>query len=162
MKKIFSGSVLFLVAAGLNGCFAPQKSVQSPPPSPTQVLTVQRPPVGMVKRPQAGVVVEEPLVLAPPEVEEVTKNVDPSYPSLRYVNERILAYGRKLARWKELDKETAGMELPRKEVEKSVRCFREVQAMLDSYNAVRDKMIHVKKLDERTLAISTAEIFAPV
>ncbi len=157
MKKIFCSSALFLIFTGVTGCTVPQKSVQSPSPAP--VITVERPPVGMVKRVERESMSQEPEVLAPPEVETVTENSELSYPSLRYVNERILTYGRKLDRWKELDKEAAGTDLSRKEVEKRVRCFREVQKMLDSYNAVRNKMIHVKKLDERADAISTAEIF---
>ncbi len=155
MKRLYWGVALFLGVAGMSGCSGSQKAVQ--PPSP--VIAVQRPPVGMVQRPRAAVKVE-PLVLEPPKEEVVVDDIDPSYPSLRYVNERLLAYGRKLSRWKEQDKEAAGQALPKEEQEKKMRCYREVRKMLGSYNAVRDKMIRVKKLDERTAAISAAEVFS--
>ncbi len=157
MKKIVWSSVLFLGISGLNGCSTPQRSVRALPPVPT--VTVQRPPVGMAAKRPAEIRVE-PLVLEPRQGGIADGELDPASPSLQYVNERLFSYGRKLTRWKEQDRESAGQELPDEERQKRVGCFREVGKMLDAYNAIHEKMVRAENLDERATAVSSAEIFS--
>jgi tetratricopeptide (TPR) repeat protein len=59
-------------------------------------------------------------------------------PSSKFINDRILEYDRKLARWKELDSQAAVLNLNREDTEKMVRCFRDIQKILNGYNHLHD------------------------
>ena len=48
-------------------------------------------------------------------------------PSSKFINDRILEYEKKLTRWKELDSQSAVLNLNREDTEKMVRCLRDIQ-----------------------------------
>ncbi|PIE73212.1 MAG: hypothetical protein CSA20_03755 [Deltaproteobacteria bacterium] len=62
------------------------------------------------------------------------------YPSEAYVNQRIFAYGQKLEVWKALDKAAAGT-LDERQAMAMVQCFKELQQVLNGYNAVKTYMV---------------------
>jgi tetratricopeptide (TPR) repeat protein len=59
-------------------------------------------------------------------------------PSGKFINERILEYEKKLARWKEIDNQSAVINLNREDTEKMVHCFRDIQKILNGYNHMHD------------------------
>jgi tetratricopeptide (TPR) repeat protein len=59
-------------------------------------------------------------------------------PSSKFINDRILEYDKKLTRWKELDSQSAVLNLNREDTEKMVRCFRDIQKILSGYNHLHD------------------------
>lgn len=158
MKKILWNTVFGLTMVGLCGCGIPQKSV--PPPRPAPMVSVQRPPVGVVEEePQDALQMEPPILEEQLDPFAIDEEVELVYPSLRYVNSRIFEYGRKLARWKELDKQSVGQNIPEEDSQKMVQCFREIQDMLNRYGELRSKMMRAENLTERVSSISSAEIF---
>lgn len=156
MKKILWSAVLTLGVAGLSSCAISQKPVQ--PPLPAPVIPVQRPLMG-IDTAEKKVVQMEPLVFESAESPADSADIEPAYPSLRYVNERLFAYGRKLSRWKELDRQSVGQEVSEEDSEKMVRCFREIQDMINSYNSLRSIMVQTEKLADRTSAIAAPDLF---
>ena len=54
-------------------------------------------------------------------------------PDIQYVKDRIFEYGRKLDRWKELDNKAIVMDLDEEASEEMVRCFRDLQKVLNGY-----------------------------
>jgi tetratricopeptide (TPR) repeat protein len=127
MKKIIVSAFLTFGAIGLTGCameqprFSPQPVVQQPAEAPT-VSSAEL---------FAGVAEEEPI----------KEELDVVLPDLDYVNGRILEYGRKLNRWKELDRRSAGADLSKKESEDLVRCFRRMRTIINSFNTLRSQLL---------------------
>jgi tetratricopeptide (TPR) repeat protein len=62
-------------------------------------------------------------------------------PSGKFVNDRILEYEKKLARWKEIDNQTAVLNLNREDTEKMVHCFRDIQKIMNGYNNMHDLIL---------------------
>jgi tetratricopeptide (TPR) repeat protein len=58
-----------------------------------------------------------------------------------YVNDRIFEYGRKLERWKELDNQAVVVQLGKEQSNTMVRCFRELQTVLNGYQQMRDAVL---------------------
>ncbi len=73
-------------------------------------------------------------------IEEVDTMVMPGF-SQEYVDERIMAYGKKLDRWKELDEQTIGQEVSQEDTQKMVRCFRGIQQVLNGYTTLRAALL---------------------
>ena len=62
-------------------------------------------------------------------------------PSMNYVNDRILAYGQKLDRWRQLDKQSGAMTMSQQDTEQMVECFRKLQRVLNGYTSLREKTL---------------------
>ena len=62
-------------------------------------------------------------------------------PGMQYVNDRIFEYGRKLDLWKELDSQAVVMELDEEASEEMVRCFRDLQKVLNGYNKLHETLL---------------------
>ncbi|MBE0583148.1 MAG: hypothetical protein IH612_05225 [Desulfofustis sp.] len=58
-----------------------------------------------------------------------------------YVNDRIFEYGRKLERWKELDNQSVVVQLDKEQSDTMVRCFRDLQTVLNGYQQMRDTVL---------------------
>lgn len=79
-----------------------------------------------------------------PEGKEVRADVattEDILPSMSYVNERIAQYNKKQDRWRELDRQSAAMNLNQQETEAMVDCYRRLQKVLNGYNNLRSKML---------------------
>lgn len=64
-------------------------------------------------------------------------------PDIQYVKDRIFEYGRKLDRWKELDDQTVVMEIDEEASEEMVRCFRDLQKVLNGYNRIHESLLQL-------------------
>ncbi|HID70432.1 MAG TPA: tetratricopeptide repeat protein [Desulfobacterales bacterium] len=62
-------------------------------------------------------------------------------PEMQYVKDRIFEYGRKLDRWKELDNQSVVMDLDEEASEEMVRCFRDLQKVLNGYNRIHEVLL---------------------
>ncbi len=62
-------------------------------------------------------------------------------PSMEYLNNRIFEYGKKLDRWKELDKQSLMVNLSQEDTEQMVSCFRKLQGVLGRYTAIQDTVL---------------------
>ena len=61
-------------------------------------------------------------------------------PDPEYVKGRVFEYGRKLDRWKELDNQTLVMELDAEATEEMLRCFRDLQKVLNGYKRIHESL----------------------
>lgn len=78
-------------------------------------------------------------------------------PDMQYVKDRIFEYGRKLDRWKELDEQAVVVELDEAASEEMVRCFRDLQKVLNGYNRIQETLLRGDFLDS-TQMISSSEV----
>ncbi len=78
-------------------------------------------------------------------------------PEIQYVKDRIFEYGRKLDRWKELDDQAVVMDLDEKASEEMVRCFKDLQKVLNGYNHIHELLLRQDFLDSES-QISTSEV----
>ncbi len=78
-------------------------------------------------------------------------------PEIQYVKDRIFEYGRKLDRWKELDDQAVVMDLDEEASEEMVRCFRDLQKVLNGYNRLHESLLRQDFLDSES-QISTSEV----
>ena len=69
-------------------------------------------------------------------------------PSIDYVNDRIFEYGRKLQRWKDLDEQSVVMTLNEEQTESMVRCFRDLQKVLNGYDRLYNDLLQRNVLAE--------------
>ncbi len=83
--------------------------------------------------------------------------VQPVLPEMQYVKDRIFEYGRKLNRWKELDEQAVVIELDEAASEEMVRCFRDLQKVLNGYNRIQDALLQQDFMDASTM-ISGEEV----
>ncbi len=88
----------------------------------------------------------------------VEEDIEVVVPSAVYVNDRIYEYGRKLDRWKELDRQAVTRQLSEKEMAEMVNCFRQLQDVLNGYSNLRSKMLQVQAVGDAT-RISNEDIF---
>ncbi|MEA3466719.1 MAG: hypothetical protein U9R57_00655 [Thermodesulfobacteriota bacterium] len=68
-------------------------------------------------------------------------------PEMEYIKDRIFEYGRKLDRWKELDNQTVVMNLDPEASEEMVRCFRDLQKVLNGYNRIHELLLRQGLVD---------------
>jgi tetratricopeptide (TPR) repeat protein len=80
-------------------------------------------------------------------------------PDIQYVKDRIFEYGRKLDRWKELDDQSVVMELDEKASEEMVRCFRDLQKVLNGYNHIHESLLRQGFMDSEKL-VSGSEVMS--
>lgn len=138
-------------ALTLWGCAIPEKSTV-PPPHPSRV----HPPAASPGYPPSSGPVSD--AKAPPNStaplldiaddkpgQESEENIERVLPSMVYVNDRIFEYGRKLDRWKELDSQSVAMDLKDEDAARMVRCFRELQNVLNGYSDLRTRMLQAEK-----------------
>lgn len=78
-------------------------------------------------------------------------------PDMQYVKDRIFEYGRKLDRWKELDDKAIVVDLDEEASEEMVRCFRDLQKVLDGYNTIHEALMQQNFMDSEQ-GISGQEI----
>lgn len=81
----------------------------------------------------------------------------PVLPEMQYVKDRIFEYGRKLNRWKELDEQAVVIELDEAASEEMVRCFRDLQKVLNGYNRIQDALLQQDFMDASAM-ISGEEV----
>ncbi len=93
-----------------------------------------------------------PQPIQPPVLETISGPETPVsavvLPSIDYVNDRIFEYGRKLERWKELDKQSVVMSLNDEQSESMVRCFRDLQKVLNGYDRLYDDLLQRNVISE--------------
>lgn len=96
-----------------------------------------------------------PQPIQQPVIEPVTGQPTPVsavvLPSIDYVNDRIFEYGRKLERWKELDQQSVVMTLNEEQTESMVRCFRDLQKVLNGYDRLYDDLLQRNVISEAEL-----------
>jgi tetratricopeptide (TPR) repeat protein len=80
-------------------------------------------------------------------------------PDMQYVKDRIFEYGRKLDRWKELDEQSVVMDLDEEASEEMVRCFRDLQKVLNGYNRLHESLLRQDFMDSENL-ISGSEVMS--
>ncbi len=90
-------------------------------------------------------------------VEEERKVVQSVLPSMGYVNDRIFEYGRKLNRWKEIDAQSASLELKPEDSERMVDCFKDLRKVLEGYNRLRSDMLQLNT-ESSDIIIGRAEV----
>ena len=151
-------SVCFAVTAV--GCSS--KTVQTPTPKPPRIYRSQQQisenPVAISSPARQASIdesVPKPLelpVIEIPKDREIAVGEPQVLLPIDYVNDRIFEYGRKLDRWKELDEQSVVMNLTEEQTEAMVRCFRDLQKVLNSYGKLHDDLL------QRNV-ISTSEMF---
>ena len=78
-------------------------------------------------------------------------------PDMQYVKDRIFEYGRKLDRWKDLDNQAVVADLDEAASEQMVRCFRDLQKVLNGYNHIHEALLRRDFMDSSAL-ISGEEV----
>ncbi len=153
-------TILYALFAGLTlilgGCAIPeQPRVVAPAPSvtPSQPSQVEAGDSG------AGKSAYQPRSLGIENGEGVVleEDLEDGLPSMMYVNDRIFEYGRKLDRWKDLDRQSVDLELDQEVVVEMVQCFRRLQTVMNGYSSLRGKILQSQKL-VATEKISNGEI----
>lgn len=145
MKKIAWYACILFYAISLGACAIPKKTIVQP--------TAAIPPA---KKMPAGAISEDQLnKLYPPIVEkdlpEITEgNVadtpPDTPPSMVFINDRIFEYGRKLERWKQLDSQSVKRQVKDDEAAEMIRCFRQLQSVLNSYTDLRGRLLQKEKI----------------
>jgi len=153
--KFLTLSLAILVVTA--GCV--QTKVQPPPVqqkpvygSQTQITEERIEPAGDDYDPMAKAIpqpIQQPVTESMPG--QLTYAPAVVLPSIDYVNDRIFEYGRKLERWKELDKDSVVMSLNSEQTESMVRCFRDLQKVLDGYDRLHDDLLQRNVISEANL-----------
>ena len=154
--KILTLFVVFLIAAA--GCT--QRRIQPPPvqqndsyPDQTQISEARIEPSAE----DSGYpdIKTTPQPIQPPILETVSGQQAlvsaVVLPSIDYVNDRIFEYGRNLERWKELDQQSVVMSLNDEQSESMVRCFRDLQKVLNGYDRLYDDLLQRNVISEEQL-----------
>ncbi len=154
---------IFICAFIIAGCAAPQKKV---------VETNQQPAFGSESTSYPGIEdpqsieddysksITQPAEIVLPEAyqsETDLSQVQGPLPPMDYVNDRIFEYGRKLERWREIDTQSAALELNQQDTETMVNCFVDLQKVLDGYNQLRADMLQLNTSNS-SLIISSEDV----
>lgn len=157
MKKITWGVFVAICAVNLGGCAMPEKSTVSHPPSTTS--SGQSSPVYSQDGGEPGKLERQKyLDIEDQQQDAFDKSKEVVLPSMEYVNERIFEYGRKLDRWKELDRQSVNMNLKEEDAVQMVHCFRNLQNVLNGYSELRNQLLQGNTVDVAT-RISNEEVF---
>ncbi len=159
MNKLARSMGVLVCTIGLAGCAMPKKSqVSTTPPATTYS---KQPPVVSIP-PDSGVTSLPPpieLDMSEPELPAIVEeNIEENLPSMVYINDRIFEYGRKLERWKELDRQSVKKQLKESEAAEMVSCFRSLQNVLNGYSELRSRLLQTEKMATAE-KISNAGIF---
>ncbi len=151
--KILTAIVLFLITAA--GCT--QTKVLAPPAQQNRTFEVQP----EIVEQRIDPLPEEndyfqtqtaPQPIGQPVFENAPMESDRAaavvLPSVDYVNDRIFEYGRKLQRWKELDGQSVVMTLNEEQTESMVRCFRDLQKVLNGYDRLYNDLLQRNVISE--------------
>jgi len=159
-KKLFLylGCVLLISA-----CAAPQKQTVPPAPGGTQSFDPAPYPglenTGGRDTDARKTVLQPREIILPDDfpVQKDISQVQGPLPPMNYVNDRIFEYGRKLERWREIDAQSAAIELTQEDTEMMVNCFVDLQKVLDGYNQLRADMLRLNTSGS-LLIISSEEV----
>ncbi len=151
--KILTALILFLITAA--GCT--QTKVLPPPVQQNRDFEVQP----EIVEQRIETLPEEndyfkartaPEPIEQPVIGSVAGQIDKAeavvLPSIDYVNDRIFEYGRKLQRWKELDAQSVVMTLNEEQTESMVRCFRDLQKVLNEYDRLYNDLLQRNVISE--------------
>ncbi len=154
MKNIVWAAFLVFWVVTLSSCAFSEKPKVSPPAASGDLSSpVYIPDSGESKG------LEQPGTAGVEGQQEIVEeNIEVVVPSAVYVNDRIYEYGRKLDRWKELDRQAVTKQLSEEEMAEMVNCFRQLQDVLNGYSELRSKMLQVQAVGDAT-RISNEEIF---
>lgn len=156
MKKIVWGVFATFCAVNLSGCALSEKPMVNPPSSTT---AGQSSPVyvqGSIDANKNGQ--SRYLDIEDGKQGVVEESTEVVLPSTAYINDRIFEYGRKLDRWKELDKQSVNQKLNDEEAVQMVRCFRRLQGVLNGYSELRSKILQASETSA-VREITNEEIF---
>jgi len=162
MNKFASGALILCSAVALGGCGVPEKTrVTMPkanPPASQQASTTGATTADTAE----SKVSPAPLYFELDEKDKqpgfVEENLEVVLPSMSYVNDRLFEYGRKLDRWKELDRESASTTPSEEDAAQMVRCFKRLQNVLNGYGNLRTKLLQAQQI-ENAEEIGNSEIF---
>jgi len=73
-------------------------------------------------------------------IRTTTVKQEEALPSMTYVNERLAEYGKKLDRWRELDRQSAATAVSPEESAELVSCFQQLQKIINNYSTLRATM----------------------
>ena len=77
-------------------------------------------------------------------------------PSMTYVNERLAEYGKKLDRWRELDRQSSATAVTPEESAELISCFQQLQKVMTGYSALRANMLDSMNVATKTVSVETA------
>ena len=78
-------------------------------------------------------------------------------PSMTYVNERLAEYGKKLDRWRELDRESSATAVSPEESAELISCFQQLQKVMNGYSTLRANMLDsMNAAAAKTVSVGTA------
>lgn len=145
MKKHIYITAVALGLLTLAGCYQPKKRVAPPPSPPVDYGPSQV--EGTYQAPQTDAAPKSSrspdyLDIADTEqitIEQVTR--EDAIPAMDYINDRIFEYSRKLDRWKTLDNQSLIMDVSQEDTEQMVRCFRDLQKVLNGYTSIRENVL---------------------
>ncbi len=143
MKKIICGFFFTVCVISAAGCgTSGKRQIAAPAPATS---SVQQPVTGKGD----GYTAESANQSRYLDIENSDKvimeeDIEDTLPSMIYVNDRIFEYGQKLERWKELDRESANLDLDKEEAVEMVRCFRGLQKIINGYSALRGEMLQAR------------------
>lgn len=143
MKKIICGLFFTVCVISAAGCgTSGKRQIAAPAPATS---SVQQPVTGKGD----GYTAESANQSRYLDIENSDKvimeeDIEDTLPSMIYVNDRIFEYGQKLERWKELDRESANLDLDKEEAVEMVRCFRGLQKIINGYSALRGEMLQAR------------------
>ena len=144
MKKLVWGAFIAFCAVNLNGCALPEKPRVSSLPSSSagQTSSVSARDSGSSEN------LEQSASSAMQSQQEIVeKNIQTAVPSPDYVNDRISEYKQKLDRWKELDNQSVINKPSDNDSAQMVRCFRQLQDVLNGYKELRTRMSQAQGSD---------------
>lgn len=142
MKHRRCAALALAILFSLSGCAIPKKTqVQSPAAIPPAQKSGAPPADGRGAVPPLMTLEPDPPPLA-----VVEERVPEKLPSMSFINDRIFEYGRKLERWKALDSQASQRQLNDREAAEMVRCFRQLQAVLDGYSDLRSRLLQTERM----------------
>ncbi|MDR3088701.1 MAG: hypothetical protein LBU39_02665 [Desulfobulbaceae bacterium] len=78
-------------------------------------------------------------------------------PSMTYVNERLDEYGKKLNRWRELDRQSSATAVSPEESSELISCFQQLQKVMNGYSLLRANMLDSMNAGAgKTVSVQTA------
>ncbi len=141
MKKIIYYAFFTACVVAVAGCSVSEKPRISLPPSSSHSSVVGTG-GGYTEKP-----IQQPRYLEIDNNDKVImeEDIEVTLPSMIYVNDRIFEYGRKLDIWKELDSQSAKVELDQEEAVQMIECFRGLQKVINGYSQLRREMLQAQE-----------------
>jgi len=140
----------------LNGCLYNEKRIDPAAPGSigSENISAKSSSAKSIDRSQGNVQSSEQLSTSVPENEQVKLSIE-------QVASRIAEYNKKTERWKKRDNQSVVMRISTDDSEKMVRCFLELQKVLNGYNRLYEILLQQTSVPRSTAkgAISAREIF---